>query len=214
MMSGVVLVFMALGCSEEKYVPTGPVREVEIEPDRWLGVESRPGRVWMRFAWGGEIVTWDGKGSDLGELEIPICLRKKENDLYMVTFDREDLEAIKLNYYSLRGGARFFEEIRPSDFPKAIATQNMWLQSHSRFLTGLNGKVDLWELTRKLDATDLYFRKTITSLIWVALETGKSISEVEQMDSELINSITKEYKRKYHPVALPALVRPGNGGNP
>jgi hypothetical protein len=202
-----MLMFMIAGCSEEKFVPVGPLREVEIKPDEWLAIETKAGRVWMRFAWGERVVTWDGKGHDLGELELPICLRQHEDDLYMVTFDREDLSAIKLRYYCLKSGVRSFKEIQVSDFPRSIATQNMWLQPHSRILTGLNGRIDMWELIRKLDVDSIYFAKTLTGQMWVSLETGKNISEAQQLDSESIVVICRGYKGKHNPVPLPSLVR-------
>jgi hypothetical protein len=187
--------------------------EVEVAPGKWLTVQrtdwcyddadpspikaSNAGeRTRLVMTWNAETVTWEG-------VAIPISLREWEGKLYLIGFDREtDRDKPMFRYYRQTG--RSFEEIAPADFPKRIATQNMWLKADS-YSIGMDGKrhYDL-EMARQLDPTDVYFNDSLTAQIWAHLSTGKDYHEQDpQVDEETLT----RYKEAYKPIPLPTIIK-------
>ena len=77
----------------------------------------------------------------------------------LIVFDRDsDFQRVRFRFY--RQDHNVLAEIEPSEFPKAIATQNMWLSADER------------ESARDLNSADARFRKSLTAKLWRQLETG------------------------------------------
>jgi hypothetical protein len=183
--------------------------EVEIAPGKWLSLKEEQGTCRFELQWHGKTVRWEGKRNTHDELELPVTLREFEGTLYLITFNREDLNAVDFAFYRLQDPGPAFVPIPAESFPKSIATENMELGPRTRYTGTLAGPVDTWELTRKLDVEHRYFFVTRTRDIWLSLETGKNFSAVQDFDHERAKQIVREYYRKYKPVPLPTLVREG-----
>lgn len=63
--------------------------DVEIAPNQWLTLSEQRGKCWFICEWRGKKVTWPGRRNQLGELELPICLREHNDNLYLIVLDRE-----------------------------------------------------------------------------------------------------------------------------
>jgi len=201
------------GCEDGRLERHESKVEVEIAPDKWLTVEKtdwyypddviiadRPlpekERTRLRMTWGGQNVTWES-------VAIPITLREWEGKLYIIGYDREtDPDKPRFRYYRQKGNS--FEEIKPHEFPKRIATQNMWIV-HAKMPDDDPEKYMDLHLTRKLDPDKPYFDSTMTGHIWAQLATGKDdtlqYAGVEDVD------ILKDFKEKYDPIPLPTIVK-------
>jgi len=200
-----VVSFALIGCGLERRV--NYQYDVEISPNQWLTLKEERGKCWFICEWKGKKVTWPGKTNRDGEAELPITLREHEGNLFMIVLNREDLEAAKYVFFKISESGRHFVEIPPSAFPKQIATQNMLLDPRTRYAIGNHGKIDEWELIRKLDSENGYFLNTPTEQIWIQLETGKNVKTVMLMDSDSRKRIVREYVTKYKPIPLPTLVK-------
>lgn len=151
----------------------------------------------LSFEWNGKQVTWRGK-------EIPITLREHDGALYMIGFNREKPGKHRFLYFRLNDKQTGFRKIKPRDFPKQIATQNMWLGAAWRFVTVGNHRVDRWKELRELDAESLYFDHSFTAYLWYQL-----CNDVERhrMPHNIPREFLREYMTKYKPIALPTLVK-------
>lgn len=152
----------------------------------------------LSFEWEGRGVGWYGK-------EIPITLREHEGRLFMIGFNREKIRSNRnrLVFFALNEEGTGFDRIAPADFPKQIATQNMWLRADSRYVGTNEGKLDKWELLRKLDVDNRYFSNTLTAHIWSQTENNTEIYTSGTIPIEFV----REYAEKYQPIPLPTLVR-------
>src|SRR6185436_13248140 len=102
--------------------------DVEIAPNRWLTLKEERGKCWFICEWKGKKVVWPGKRNQDGESEIPVTLREHEGNLYLIVINRENgVEGSKYVYFKLGPSGTRFVKIEPSEFPKRIATQNMYL---------------------------------------------------------------------------------------
>lgn len=146
----------------------------------------------LSFEWSGKQVTWQGK-------EIPVALREHDGTLYMIGFNRADIQKTLFVYLQLNAKGTGFRKIKPKCFPKEIATQNMWLQ-------GLVGKrwVELLPELQRLDVDGKLFDWSMTAYIWYQLVEGV---EHYQMPFKIPRDFLREYVTTYKPVALPTLVR-------
>jgi hypothetical protein len=197
-------------------------QEVEVAPGKWLSInkvdrvlnEELPSveRLSNRRAverirteesteltipWKSTTVRW--KSSD-----IPVSLREFEGSLYLIAFDRSQDEA-RLRYYAEKENT--FEEIEPADYPKRIATQNLWFQNTRRGAG--DRRIDPVDLAVKLDPDDIYFAGTLTATIWCELSTGKPYETAEGLASEARSKIVREYSEKYSPIKLTQIDRSG-----
>ncbi len=126
---------------------------------------------YLSIPWNGEELFWIGVG-------IPVSLRSYKDNLYMITFDREsDFRKIRFRYY--KQNHNVLSEISYKDYPKSIATQNLWLN-----------KEDL-KLLREFDPDDFWFRESLTANIWYQLETGKEFYQQKGID------ISAEFLKNY-----------------
>jgi len=201
---GVVLslCLMCTGCFERS-IPTAAYKdEVEIAPGRWLDVEAQdtvyaePKDEWstLAFEWNGKKVKWAGP-------EVPITLREHDGTLYMIGFNRQDLNRCKYILFRLNEAGDAFETIGREDFPKQIATQNLWMRADTRYV-GVPRR-DTWKVLRELDTTNPFFGNTFTAKIWYYLETGKQHYEIGGADQAFL----RDYVKKYKPIALPTIVK-------
>lgn len=185
-------------------------QEVEIAPKKWLRIyrkivheaekpdwstHSQPKPTSVDNEWEQIDVKWNSVEVVWKGAPVPICLREWEGGLYIIGLDRSVLERSIFRYYRLNGQS--FKEVSPSEFPKSIATQNMW------FKTDKQAKRDL-ELTRSLNVQDKWFSDTLTAQIWIHLYRGKDF--FQSKNNEEIDAI-KEYKEKFNPIVLPSIIR-------
>ena len=204
---------MCTGCIERSIPTAAHKDQIEIAPGKWLVVsaedtiEAGPKEEWssLVFEWNGSTVKWRGP-------EIPITLREHEGTLYMIGFNRENLDHAKFVPLRLNLAGDGFKTIERGEFPRSIATQNMWLRQRTRYINvmvGGEGKlVDQWAELRKLDIDGPGFGKCMTSRIWYYLVTGKQSGE-ERWDPEydISPAFLREYVEKYKPIALPTIVK-------
>jgi len=184
--------------------------DVEIAPSQWLTLKEERGKCWFICEWKGKKVVWPGKRNDDGESEIPVTLREHEGELYLIVLNRENMEALRYVYFKLGPSGKRFVEIPLNEFPKQIATQNMYLDPRTRYGMGNKGRIDHWDLIKKLDPENVYFNNTPTAELWIQLETGLSLQKItglEGMDFDTRKRIIREYADKYKPIPLPTLVK-------
>ena len=160
---------------------------------------STPGKEKYRieFEWNGRTVKWAGKE------EIPITLREHNGTLYMVVFNREDSAQGKSHFVFLKlaGKGTSFETIASRDFPRQIATQNMWLGT--RFVRTGDVFVDQWQMLRSLDIFAPAFGRRFTAQMWYQIETGTEYDQIGTVDRKFL----EEYVAKYKPIALPTIIK-------
>lgn len=182
--------------------------EVEISPDEWITIQEyystfrdelghRKEKSRLVIPWNGQQVTWEA-------VAIPFTLREFDGALYVAAFDREtDFSHCRFRYYKQDGTS--FTEIPHTDFPKQIATQNMWIRPDS-CSTGMDNKkhYDL-EMTQLIDPDDIYFHSTLTARMWVHLATGKDYHEQDQGEQD--HEVVRQFKQTYRPVPLPTIVK-------
>lgn len=168
---------------------------------------STPGkeRYRMEFEWNSKTVKWEGKE------EIPITLREYNDTLYMVAFNREESAQGKSHLVFLKLGNKgtSFEAIAPRDFPRQIATQNMWLNPrfrHIKIYDSIADKehvVDEWQMLRTLDINSPAFDRSLTAKIWCQIETGTEYDQIGTVNQKFL----EDYMAKYKPIALPTIVK-------
>ena len=163
---------------------------------------STPGKEKYRleFDWNGKTVKWEGKE------EIPITLREYEGTLYIVVFNREESAQGKSHmvFLKLDKKGTSFETITPRDFPRQIATQNMWLRPRSRYAKTGDILVDQWQMLRTLDISSPAFGHSFTAKMWYQIETGTEYYQIGIVDDQ---KFLEDYMAKYKPIALPTIVK-------
>lgn len=159
----------------------------------------------LEFDWNGKTVKWEGKE------EIPITLRDHDGMLYMVAFNREESAQGKCHLVFLKLGSEgtSFEAIAPRDFPRQIATQNMWLHPRFRFIKIYDSiadrehVVDEWQMLRTLDNNSPAFDRSLTAKMWYQIETGTELDLMTDVDQKFL----EDYVAKYKPIALPTIIK-------
>ncbi len=205
----------------------GHLDEIEISPGRFLTVQRRDKnpdnppatlREVVRSArgsafrggdeeWTSLLIPWQDTNLVWNSGDIPITLRERQGRLYLIGFDRvTDLRRPCFRYYVQDGVS--FREIKPGEFPREIATQNMWLDGPGRFFMGAtNGPYDHVALARDLDVENPFFSKTLTAHIWCHLMTGRPYHENWAKSCSVEKDILQEYVRMYAPIKLTAILR-------
>ena len=229
--AAIAILFLAGGCKEDTNAPspatpmetTEGQREVEVAPGEWvtirredrvpefdptsmehaLATEPSPvfdeGSTRMEIPWKGKVVVWEG-------CPVPFCLRAWEGNLYVIGLDRREMMKCKFRYYQQEGER--FSPIRPEQFPKRIATQNMWLKADD-YSTGKDGqRIYSLRLAREMDPGNIYFNGQLTAQVWLHLTKGLDYYET---DGEIDKASVREYKEKYAPIALPTIIRTPEG---
>jgi hypothetical protein len=154
----------------------------------------------LAFEWDGKQVRWRGK-------EIPVTLREQDGTLYMIGFNRENPRKTRFVFLKLNAKGTGFVKVSPQDFPKQVATQNMWLQG-SRFEGVGNEWIDTWQVLRQLDIGSPYFGGSMTAHIWYQLVEGV---EDFEMPFLIPSAFLEDYVARHNPIALPTLVRDERG---
>jgi len=203
-------------------VKTTHVQEdVEVAPGRWITIERDdeeaqidvgkhvslniplPGDTditRLRIPWQDQTVVWEG-------MPVPFCLREWEGKLFIIGLDRTDMKKCRFRYYRQDGNG--FSEIQPGEFPKRIATQNMWWRDVDEGYTDASGKRinDLQKL-RELDANDIWFNRRLTAQVWRHITSGKDYYQTERnVDVDAVRA----FKEKFDPIVLPTIVRTPDG---
>lgn len=193
-------IVMLVGCDDGvSYVPPAVNTEVEINPGEFAPVErwdwhvddpkntSGLERSKLRISHKGRFVDWEG-------VEIPIVLREKDEVLYLVGYDREtsrranDDSPPAIRYFREAGDQ--LVEMSREEFPKELATQNMWLNDPKEL-----------EAVLKMDTSSVDFRHSTNAQVWRHLMTGQmSSGSVEQ-------SLLDEFIEQYQPVKLTQIKR-------
>ncbi len=169
--------------------------EVEVAPNKWITVNQWATQ--LIISRGDETLTWKEEGD-----ETPVTLREWEDKLFLITFDRSNFNKIRFRYYAESGDG--FKEIEPDDFPKRIATQNLWLTAESNGAT-VDGPVYPLELVLNLDPEEIWFCRSLTGMIWCQLMTGKEYWEIEETVEP--QPLVREFSKKYKPIKLTAIIR-------
>jgi hypothetical protein len=105
----------------------------------------------LRIKAGGKTYRWHGPA-------IPVVLRERGDQLFLVGFDREtSSKGCTFRLYRSKAD-RTFAEIDRAEFPKDLAIQNLWLDSHDE------------QVLNPMDASSYWFRESITARLWQYLE--------------------------------------------
>lgn len=146
----------------------------------------------MVIPWKNNEIRWKG-------VDIPVSLRAYQDTLYMIGFDREtDFDKTIFRYYKQTENQ--FKEIKPGEYPKTIATQNLWFSKRQQE----DGRVNL---AINLDPNEDWFSRSLTAIIWCQLMTGKEYYEiVEGVPTEDVRKVAEEYIAKYKPVKLTKII--------
>jgi hypothetical protein len=152
---------------------------------------------YLEIPWQRRPVYWVGVGDRL-------ALRAWEGRLYLIVFDREtDFERIRFRYYRQKDD--LLTEIAANEFPKAIASQNLWLRTDNG--TRADGtKVNEVEIAKQMDPEQYDFRESLTAKIWLQCETGK---EYYEMPHDIDRSFLQDFRKKYGVVRLTTIQRSG-----
>lgn len=212
------LVTILVGCDYRPHFQvTSKQKEIEISPGQWLTIKSvtkevvvGPNAVGRMVSIGrddsgrsGLVIPWQGKDLRWEGYPIPISLREWEDRLYLIGFDRTDVHNPLFRYY--RQDADTFVEINRADFPKRIATQNMWLDPNES-ARDMNGKrIFELQVVRTLDVNYPGFRWGLTAQMWIDLDKGPNFSDT-CTEQEYAAAIL-HYREQYAPIALPTIIR-------
>ena len=182
--------------------------EVEISPGKFITISRVDRSHDDNRGLGGEVysalsIPWNGTNVLFKSSDIPVSLRELDGKLYLIGFDREtNFQKCRLTYFQQDGST--FKKIEPSEYPKQIATHNMWFGV--RYGTGMTGNViDRVELAISLDPTNVYFLRSLTAQIWCQLETGQEYYETE---ATLIDkTMLLDYIEKHNPIKLTTIIK-------
>lgn len=189
----------------DSYLPGKRVQEVEISPGEFLRLERRDWTVddarnrsqrektRLQIEYGDTVIRWEGP-------DIPVVLRETSGTLYMVGYDRETGRLngdnmARYNYYRQEG--EHFVTIERGEFPKEIATQNLFFSDPRERAAAMT-----------LDTSDSWFYHCSTPNIWEHLLTGQPIPHNHTVKKELINNFIVKYK----PIKLTAIKRSESNG--
>ena len=126
----------------------------------------------------------------------------------MIAFNRQDMNAMRFVYYALNTKGDGFKEIKAKDYPRDIATQNMWLDGIGS-ARDINGNlIDELKILRELDVDSMFFCQSHTAMIWACLELDSPYYEIDEtLDIEDLEKNAKEYAKKHKPIPLKNLIK-------
>lgn len=196
--------------------------EIEIAPDKfitigtsWKSVDEKPkgignlilrllddalnGGEWSHIGipWNNKLVEWKGE-------PIPITLREYEGKLFLIAFDRSNMDKLRLRFYEEDGVT--FKEINADVFPKRIATQNLRLERNP-YEGGENCIIDNVQMAIDIDPHQRYFRGTLTASIWICLMTKKELYDIKNIWGKEADELLREYSQKFKPIKLTRIVK-------
>ncbi len=209
--AGTLFAILLTGCRNDDPVSRYDLKqEVEIAPDKWLELDWHYQSSRFTFQWNGKKVGLDVKVTDdhSDTDERPISLREKNGTLYMIAFNRQDAKAMKFVYYVLNAKGDGFKEIKAKDYPRDIATQNMWLDGMGR-ARDINGNpIDELKILRELDVNSPFFERSYTVADLGCLELNMPYYEIDEtLGDEELEKNTKEYAKKHKPIPLKNLIK-------
>jgi hypothetical protein len=138
---------------------------------------------WMSIPWHGEDITWLGVGE-------PTCLRAWKGQLYLIVFDRDSVvNQARFRFYHQSHGV--LAEIAAKDFPREIATQNLWLKTQAGYRDGK--AINEVEVAKALDPASIDFQGSLTAKIWLQCETGKEYDAGPDVEQSFLESYLKKY---------------------
>lgn len=147
---------------------------------------------------------YDGKVIALVKTDTylePISIMENEGLIYLIMIDERGKRAadIKLEFYRQAGDK--MAKIKPSEFPRNIAIQNIWPLGCG-IEKRIDGSIrkDNIKIARERNIEDSNFLRSITANIWYYLETEKPFHTIYggMVDSAFL----KNYMEKYKPVML------------
>ena len=209
--TGTLFALLLTGCRNDDPVSRYDLKqEVEIAPDKWLELVWHYESSRYTFQWNGKKVGLNVKltADRLSIDESPISLREKNGTLYAISFNRKDMRTTRFVYYALNTKGDGFKEIKAKDYPRDIATQNMWLDGIGS-ARDINGNlIDELKILRELDADSMYFPDSFTGQIWASLEIGNPyLDKIEELGEDETDKIAKEYAKKHKPIPLKNLIK-------
>jgi len=209
--AGTLFAILLTGCRNDDPVSRYDLKqEVEIAPDKWLELDWHYESSRYTFQWNGKKVGLNVKlTADRSSIdESPISLREKNGTLYAISFNRKDMRTTRFVYYALNAKGDGFKEIKAKDYPRDIATQNMWLDGIGR-ARDINGNpIDNLKILQELDVYSPFFERSYTSLIWACLELNMSFYEIDEtLGGEDLEKNAKEYAKKHKPIPLKNLIK-------
>jgi hypothetical protein len=158
----------------------GAVHGMKSEERKFWQTDSR----WMSIPWRDQDVTWLGVG-------VPICLRAWKDELYLVVFDRDTIPVNSARFRFYRQTHGVLAEISAKEFPREIATQNLWLSTENGFRDGR--PINQVEIAKALDPASIDFRESLTAKIWLQCEMGKEYNSSENVEKAFLESYLKKY---------------------
>jgi hypothetical protein len=170
-------------------------KEVEIAPGKWTTITQWSSQ--LAIPRGDRTLTWKEEKD-----ETPISLREWEGKLFLITFDRSDFSHIRFRYYAEHGNG--FKEIEPNDYPKCIATQNLWLSTNNGVRPD-GSVVNQLQIARDLDPTSRDFQNSLTAKVWMQLETGEEFDDIRCKSAE--QSFLEEYINRHTVARLTTIQR-------
>ncbi|MEN8127921.1 MAG: hypothetical protein ABFR90_08985, partial [Planctomycetota bacterium] len=152
------------------------------------------------------IIPWKENRIHWKGVDVPISLRVYQDTLYMIGFDREtDRQNWRFRFY--RQEENEFREIVPDEYPKSIATQNLWFSDIHKNIN-INGVI----LAINLNPKASWFDDSLTAMIWCQLMTGKEYHEIS-LDRDAIRKICEEYIAEYKPIKLTKIIYEQESGD-
>jgi len=139
-------------------------------------------------------VQWVGVG-------VPISLRVHDDKLHLIVFDRDtDFDRVRFRYF--REKEKVLTEIEPKDYPRSIATQNLWLRTEEILVN----KKPFSELATALalDPADPNFQRSLTAKVWRQLEKGTEY--YEDRDTDVDQKLLEEFIRRHNVQRLTRIV--------
>lgn len=153
---------------------------------RWFGLGHGLGfgggdpKSKLEFKHSGRVIAWEGAF-------IPISLQFDNGVPVLIVFDREtDWAKSRFRYYRHANG---WIERPITDFPRVLANQNLWL-SHKAGRDDA-GEIDEYIVVKECDPASPRFRASLMAKLWIAIETGKNLMEIEQIE------ITREMLQRF-----------------
>lgn len=144
------------------------------------------------FGGGGEIMRTEIHAAGkhyrwTGGDERPFVLGIKDGRVFLAVFDRGDMSRIRYRYYRSNSENRLVE-ISPTEFPKELAVQNLWLDSEES---------EDFKRLQKMDPDDYWFRHSLTGRMWLHLVKNVDYFQSDSEDTHPTPQFIAEYKKKY-----------------
>src|SRR5262249_4415906 len=115
-----------------------------------------------------------------------------KDNLYMIVFDRDSVPVTQSRFRFYHQSHGVLVEIPAENFPREIATQNLWLSNQNGYRDGKS--INEVDIAKALDPTSVDFRDSLTARIWLQCETGEEYSTGRLVDQLFLESYLNKYK--------------------